>query len=83
MLPSRVWCALEVLFCVLALATGIPGKKKNRRKPTEPPPPPSTPPTTVEPTMNMCDIDTPEIIYCYCDKTEVGTVSIKKYVSVG
>lgn len=72
MLPEKLLFHLKVLFCMVVVATE--GKKKKSRKnggagtevPIQDQP-------ALDPGFNMCDIQTPEVIYCYCDVLEMDS----------
>lgn len=68
MLPEKLLFHVKLLFCMVVVATEGKRKKKNQnRKQADDP---ETAPM-LDPGFNMCDIHTPEVIYCYCDVLEV------------
>ncbi|XP_068219359.1 connectin-like isoform X2 [Palaemon carinicauda] len=72
MLPEKLLFHLKVLFCMVVVATE--GKKKKAKKEnastTEAP---MGDQSALAPNFNMCDIQTPEVIYCYCDVLEMDS----------
>nr|XP_045621403.1 connectin-like [Procambarus clarkii]XP_045621404.1 connectin-like [Procambarus clarkii] len=66
MLPEKLLFHVKVLFCMVVVATEGKKKKKNRKNAEEP----ETAPL-LDADFNMCDIQTPEVIYCYCDVLDI------------
>ncbi|KAK7063041.1 hypothetical protein SK128_012384, partial [Halocaridina rubra] len=71
MLPEKLLFYLKVLFCMVVVATE--GKKKKSKKNALATDIPIQDQPTLDPGFNMCDIQTPEIIYCYCDVLEMDS----------
>ncbi|CAL4102379.1 unnamed protein product, partial [Meganyctiphanes norvegica] len=69
MLPSKAVTLVQVVtVCLCAVIAGVDSKReggggKRRRKQRQE----DEPLPTEEPEVNMCDIQNPEVIYCYCD----------------
>lgn len=70
MLPEKLLFHVKLLFCMVVVATEGKKKKKNRKQADEP-----EVASMLEPGFNMCDIKTPEVIYCYCDIIDIDQVS--------
>lgn len=66
MLPEKLLFHVKLLFCMVVVATEGKKKKKNRKQADEP-----EAASMLEPGFNMCDIKTPEVIYCYCDILDI------------
>lgn len=62
MLPEKLLFCLKLLFCMVVVATEGKKKKKNRKNVEEP-----EAESMLEPEFNICDIQKPTVIYCYCD----------------
>uniref|UniRef100_A0A0P4W729 Connectin n=1 Tax=Scylla olivacea TaxID=85551 RepID=A0A0P4W729_SCYOL len=62
MLPEKLLFHVKLLFCMVVVATEGKKKKKNRKQADEP-----EVASILEAGFNMCDINPPEVIYCYCD----------------
>ena len=70
MLPEKLLFHVKLLFCMVVVATEGKKKKNNRKQADEP-----EVASMLTPGFNMCDIKTPEVIYCYCDVLDLDNVS--------
>ncbi|XP_064090159.1 connectin-like isoform X1 [Macrobrachium nipponense] len=71
MLPEKLLFHLKVLFCMVVVATE--GKKKKAKKEGASTEAPLHDQSAVDLNFNMCDIQTPEVIYCYCDVLDMDS----------